>query len=185
MSVLENEIYKLKPSRPIFKIEIRSSYYGKSMYFTKLPNKHIIDESNPVARLVSRHFREDFRGPGVYTTDADAIKRSSLDEIKNNITGFIANEFEHKHPLKTNVGRWWAESDFFRFAQRDENIEKSVVSLWRYMVEKMNDHNIPDEERIKHKNNIINVLSFLYEKYNKTYPTPESRPRRSRNRRRW
>jgi hypothetical protein len=180
MSLLDAEIKKLKPSRPIYKVEVRAGYYGNNVSFIKEQRpRPALDQSDVIARLVESNYQEQFSRPGIYVVQASYIKRSSLNDIHSDITGFISNEFEQKHPLKTNIGRWWNESNFFRQASNNEEIEKTIVILWKYLVEKAKGGEI--EERVKHKINVINVLSFLYEKYNKTYPTPEPMKRRKRS----
>lgn len=168
-----DEINKLKPSRPIFKIEVGAGWRGeKQISFTHesdfmAKNK---PDNNPISELVVSNFSERYNN-GNYTVNKEDIHVKVINNMRKDIENLIVQKMKQKFPLETKLGIFYTKR--LQWSSISE-LETALIKVWKYIKE--------NEGDAKHEQNALQILQMLYNKYEHRFPPPQKQTRRRRRR---
>ena len=169
MNLIEKAISNLKPSKPIFKVNIKESYDGDhDLRLDNVTSPDLGKGDTAIEKLVSDNFVEDWKEDR-YIVSKDAILKSCKTRIKGNLVKFLEGNMTQKHPMETKLGLFYRDR---AFTIELPEFDSALISTWNFFAEK-ND--------VK---NTMKLLEYLFIKHKDSFPEEPKRTEGRRRRRR-
>jgi len=182
LETLRQEIRNLPVSTPRFEIVMTNGgWQGKCLVLEPLNPLREFDKArefwktDPIKALAMYTARESIdTSTRQYYIDVDHAMNNVVTEVKNKIISFMMHHMGRDH----EAVKWW---DYYGL--REQQLLRGyymepILSLYKYL--HMNTDGNTIEE--KHKQNVIGILEFIYQRDSRPEHMPPQRKRRARRR---
>jgi hypothetical protein len=149
-------------SKPVFTLKVTNSEISINRApLNKFKPTPI--EGDTLSRLVCSCFSEDFStGMGGFVISRDDIVKSAIFKVNREMLSFVERYSPLRNPRQGKLHKFMRKG---LYDSRGDDLQDSIIMLYKYMVEKTVPESIPEVEKKQHVKNILVLLENLMEKY--------------------
>ena len=181
MKIITDITNNMQPSKPCFKLRINKGCFDVALVSDLVEplTPQITEDMSPLEKKVRRQAQQAF-SDGKFHINNKAIIGLVWNDVSNDVLEFLSLYMTNKHPLKTNMGKWY-KYGALKMENRASEVAPHIVKVWDYIQK----HKIEQDRELKekHMDNGLKLLTFLYTKYQNHFG-PIEKPRRRFRRRR-
>jgi len=164
LNLLEEIIRNLKPTPPIFTVNVIRGYSEKLKLTRMSVDRHqnsedVYEVNNKLNNLCLKHFSEQFN-PSLlrYEIQTDSILQSCLTDIKTDLKDFFVKVSPNKQPTLTKTFKILKENIYSKLT---DELHEMMLSIWLY---KEHSGYVIGEDKEKAHKNIHGLLCLTSEK---------------------